>query len=163
MSTRLAVAYSPRAYKTVEMTRTLMLPSALALTLAILIALASPADAGHRQRPAGFEPTNTTLACIRGPWHGRSMESGGNYQEPAAAWDADRRAFRGYAGAYQMDADFAKAYSAAIPLVHWELWDTDPSAPPWTWHPMIQDEVARNGIRARGLQPWPTPNRVCPR
>lgn len=136
----------------------------LSAVVVVATLTASPADARRRRREVPFEPSEATLACIRGPWAGKSMESGGNYAEPGSGWDATDRTYYGYGTAYQMDDDFARAYSAPIPDEHWALWGSSRTDAPWTWHPMIQDEVARNGVRARGLGPWSARVKaMCPR
>ncbi len=116
--------------------RTLLLLAVVAaFVLVSLIAAAQAGACGRR----GFEPTDATLECIR------RLESGGNYSIDGRTYD----------GAYQMNRAFALTYSAPIGPEHWALWGSDRSAPTWTWHPMIQNETARNGVRARGLNPWP--------
>lgn len=112
------------------------------VVIGLLIAREAEAHIRHRSR--GFEPSAATLACIN------QAEGGPSYSHDGRKYD----------GAYQMDRRFAMAYSAAIGPEHWALWESDRSAPTWTWAPAIQDEVARNGIRARGTQPWP-PARRC--
>lgn len=137
----------------------LSIAGAVILCLALLIATAIPAEAHRRAsrsgRSGGFDPSDTVLACIRGPWNGMSMESGGNYANGSNPT---------YKGAYQSDRDFEVDYAVnLIPPAHWHLWKSHTWERADRWHPMIQDEMARNGIRARGLQPWPKPSRVCPR
>lgn len=120
--------------------RTLLLWTvALALAVAFVFLVAVADDAAAHSRRRGFEPTDATLACI-------------NRAEGSPAYDHDGRTYDGYG---EMNRQFALAYSAAIGPEHWALWGSDRNAPTWTWHPMIQRETMRNGIRARGLQPWP--------
>lgn len=115
---------------------------ALVAAFVMLVAFTDDADAA---RSRGFEPSDATLACI-------------NAREGYPAYDHDGRTYDGYG---EMGRPFALAYSAAIGPEHWALWGSVRSAPTWTWHPAIQRETMRNGIRARGLQPWP-PARNCP-
>ncbi len=120
--------------------------TAVLATAAILMATPLPAEAHHTRRYPPFEPTDRVLACIRGPWAGKPMESGGNY---ANDWN------RTYKGGYQSNRAFEMTYAVRlIPVEHWQLWGSDPNQRANYWHPMIQDEMARNGIRARGLGPW---------
>ncbi len=131
---------------------------------ATLAAFADQADAHHRdrsQRVSGQPPSEQVLSCIRQYETGGGVAGQADYSDPGSRWNQAERTYAGYATAYQMDDDFARAYSAAIPDEHWALWGSSRNDPPWLWHYMIQDETARNGYRARGLQPWPTPNRLC--
>ncbi len=122
--------------------RTLILLAVVAaFVLVSLIAAAQAGACGRR----GFEPTDATLECI-------------NRNEGSPAYDHDGPIYDGYG---EMNRAFALAYSAAIGPEHWALWGSDRSAPTWTWHPMIQRETMRNGIRARGLQPWPPSRGRC--
>ena len=118
--------------------------SALLVGILVLGLGGVPSNAHPRGRP--FEPSAATLACIN------AAEGSPSY---------DQGAGRRYQGAYQMDRAFALAYSGPIAEPHWQLWGSTRHAPTHTWHPMIQDEVARNGIRARGLSPWPPAKRSC--
>jgi hypothetical protein len=79
-----------------------------------------------------------TLACIR------SIEGGYTSVNPS-----------GYYGAYQ----FAQGTwnSTASGAGRSDLVGVNPA----TASPADQDEMARQLIARRGLQPWPTPNRVC--
>lgn len=119
---------------------------ALALLTAVCVSRADDADATHGR---GFEPTPSTLDCI-------------NRAEGSPQYDSDDS--RIYRGRYQADRAFEVAYAVnLIPPVHWwatgsHTWDRADR-----WHPRIQDEMARNGVRARGLQPWPPASRSCPR
>lgn len=78
-----------------------------------------------------------TLACIR------SYEGGYRSVSPSGK----------YRGAYQMDRDFWLTYGGDPDYVKPDRWE---EAPRW-----MQDQVAARGYRARGLQPWPVPNRKC--
>lgn len=140
----------------------LVAATALVLALAGLAFLAPEVDARPRRALArSGPPSEQTLSCIRQWETGGGVPGRADYGEAAPGWDPVRRNYRGFATAYQFDPAFARDYSAAIPDEHWRLWGSDRAAPPWTWHPMIQDEVARNGYRARQLGPWPTPSRRC--
>ena len=122
----------------------LWLAAAITLTSLVLLVVlwAAPAHAS-----VGFEPTDAVLACIR------RIESHDNYRIDGRTYD----------GAYQANRAFALAYSAGIPAEMWESTGSDRSSPTWTWAPAVQDEMARAGLRSRGLQPWPTPRRRCNR
>lgn len=136
----------------------------VAMVATLLVAVPLEAEAhkrsGGTRRSRGFEPSEQTLQCIRGPWQGKSMESRGNYQAVSRSGK--------YRGGYQANKAFWLAYAP-------EWWqETHNGETHWmhrddykrNWEdapPHIQDEMARNGIRARGLQPWPKPNKVCPR
>ena len=120
-----------------------------AFALTALLALAHP-NSADAARARGFEPTAATLACI-------------NAGEGHPAYDSDDS--RTYRGRYQSDRAFEVQYAVnMIPSVHWwtlksHTWDRADR-----WHPLIQDEMARNGVRARGLQPWPPVRyKGCPR
>jgi len=127
----------------------------LVAVLAVVIAFiavavfADGAEAHRVRRQRGFEPTTETLRCI-------------NRAEGRPAYDSDDN--RIYRGHYQSNRAFEVAYAVnLIPPVHWwtlgsHTWDRADR-----WHPLIQDEMARNGVRARGLGPWPPASRRCPR
>ncbi len=122
--------------------RTLLLLAVVAaFVLVSLIAAAQAGACGRR----GFEPTDATLDCIA-------------RHEGSPAYNHDGRT---YDGRYQANRAFALAYTAAIGPEHWALWGSDRNAPTWTWAPAIQDEMARNGVRARGLNPWPPSRGRC--
>jgi hypothetical protein len=110
----------------------------LALTFVALVAVSA-------QACQGFEPSSATLACI-------------SHHEGSPAYTHDGRWYDGH---YELSRAFALTYSANIGPEQWAHWGSVRSAPTWTWHPMIQDEVARNGVRARGLQPWPPSRGRC--
>ncbi len=129
------------------------------LAFVLLAVTAGSADAaGRSQRSAGVTghpPSEATLTCIRQWETGGGVYGRANYADPGSNWNATARTYDGFATAYQMDDDFARAHSAPIPDEHWAMWGDSRADPPWTWHPMIQDETARNGFRARGIAPWP--------
>jgi hypothetical protein len=112
---------------------------------------ADGADAHRASSRRGFEPSAATLACI-------------NRAEGSPAYDLAPSFPGDHAGRYQSNRAFEVAYAVnLIPPVHWwtlgsHTWDRADR-----WHPLIQDEMARNGLRARGLQPWPPASRRCPR
>ncbi len=132
--------------------RTLLLIAMLAGLVLVGLAASARADAHHSR---GFEPTDATLECIN------RHEGSPAYTEPGTRWNATTRSYSGYATAYQMDASFARTYSKPIPDEHWALWGDSRNDPPWTWDPMIQNETARNGVRDRGLNPWPPSRGRC--
>lgn len=135
----------------------------LAVAFVALATLAAgSAEARQPRYPVtGEPPSEAVLACLRQWETGGGVAGRANYADPGERWNATERTYSGYATAYQMDDDFARTYSAAIPDEHWVLWGDSRNDPPWTWHPMIIDETARNGYRARGLQPWPPGQRNC--
>lgn len=132
--------------------RTYLWLAAVFVTVVAFIALAVYADSAEahsRYRSRGFEPSEATLECI-------------NKAEGSPAADSDDN--RRYRGLYQSDRNFEVAYAVnLIPPEHWWLWGSHTWERADRWHPMIQHEMARNGVRARGLQPWPPASRFCPR
>lgn len=121
--------------------------TAVVLVCAGFIGLACYADKAEAHAvSAGFEPTDALLACIRS-YEGAYTTDTGN----------------GYYGAYQFDTRTWISAIGPIGNDHFRHWGSPRTAYAHQAHPMIQDEAARNTIRARGLQPWPTPNRRCPR
>lgn len=118
------------------------------LTLALVV-FADSAEAHRSHRARGFEPTEATLTCI-------------NRAEGSPAWDS--RSNPTYRGWGQSDRAFEIAYAVnLIPAEHWHLWGSHTWERADRWHPMIQKEMIRNGVRARGLQPWPPASRQCAR
>lgn len=132
-----------------DLVRWLAIFGLVAIVVACLLVVVT-SDADARSGSRGFEPSEATLACI-------------NKAEGSPAYDSDDS--RTYRGRYQSDRAFEVSYAVnLIPPVHWwatgsHTWDRADR-----WHPRIQDEMARNGVRARGLAPWPpTRLRGCPR
>lgn len=84
------------------------------------------------QKPAGG-----VLACIR------HYESRGNYRAVSPSGK--------YRNAYQMDTDFWLTYGGNPDLAgrHEKASVAE------------QDAVAKRGLAARGLNPWPTPRKYC--
>lgn len=119
------------------------------LTPILAVSILTVVPAAARRGGGGFEPTDALLACIR------------SHEQGAAGYATNTG--NGYSGAYQMTPAFWRGYSAAIPDIHWNHWGISRNIQAWQAPPVFQDEAARNGIRARGLQPWPTPNRKCKR
>ncbi len=121
------------------------LPAVLSAAILAATLFIAPATARQTSYPP-FDPSDRVLACIRGPWAGKSMESGGHY---------DNGRNPTYKGAYQSNRAFEVAYAIKlIPAEHWWLWGSHTWDRADKWHPMIQDEMARNAARARGLAPW---------
>ncbi len=124
--------------------RTLILLAVVAaFVLVSLIAAAQAGACGRR----GFEPTDATLACI-------------NRAEGSPDYDSDDN--RTYRGRYQSDRSFEVTYAVnMIPPVHWWTLGSHTWERADKWHPLIQNEMARNAIRVRGLQPWPPSRGRC--
>lgn len=129
--------------------RTFIWLAAVIATVVVFVGLVIYADGAEAH--SGFEPTPATLACI-------------NRTEGSPAYNLAPSSAADHAGRYQSDRAFEVAYAVnLIPPVHWwtlgsHTWDRADR-----WHPLIQDEMARNGVRARGLGPWPPASRRCPR
>lgn len=121
---------------------------AVASVLLGLVALVPAAEA-HRRSSGGFDPADSVLACVRSYEQGRA----------GYATNTDN----GRSGAYQMGPKEWRDWSALIPNEHWRHHGISRSIAAWEAPAAFQDEAARNGIRSRGLQPWPTPNRLCAR
>lgn len=121
-----------------------------AVLITSMITLVPVSEAHRRSQPArGFNPSDRVLECVR------SKEQG------AAGYATNTG--NGYYGAYQMGDKEWRAWSTLIPDEHWLHHRVSRASRAHEAPPVFQDEAARNGIRARGLHPWPTPNRVCPR
>ncbi len=124
--------------------------AALVVALVLSVTSVVVADRADARSPRGFEPSDATLACI-------------NAREGHPAYDS--RSNPTYRGWGQSDRAFEIAYAVnMIPAEHWWLWGSHTWERADRWHPMIQREMMRNAVRARGLWPWPPARRHgCPR